>query len=312
MIYTVTLNPALDYTIQVNHLKLGKMNRTSKEELFAGGKGINVSWILNELGIVSTALGFTAGFTGKHLCSLVQKQGIKADFIHVNNGMTRINVKIKSDQESEINGLGPVIEEDDFNQLCLKIQKLKDDDILILSGSIPSCMPEDTYEILLSHLSSHVHIIVDAENKLLLNCLKYHPFLIKPNKEELEAIFNKTLHSEKELLCCAKQLQSMGAKNVLISMAEKGALLLDETQTVHRIGAAEGTLVNSVGAGDSMTAGFIAGWLKTNCYKKALLLATACGGATAFSSGLADRYQIISVLNALSEQKQLDLGGLLK
>ena len=312
MIYTVTLNPALDYTVQVDHLELGKINRTIKEDLYAGGKGINVSWILNELNIDSTALGFTAGFTGIHLCSLIQKQGIQTDFIHVNNGMTRINVKIKSDQESEINGLGPIIEDDDFKQLCQKIQTLKKDDILILSGSIPSCMPQDTYEILLQHLPSHVRILIDAEKKLLLNCLKYRPFLIKPNKEELEAIFEKTLQTEDDILSCAKQLQNMGAQNVLVSMADQGALLLDETKNIHRIGIADGTLVNSVGAGDSMTAGFIAGWLKTGSYEKALLLGTACGGATAFSSGLAEKHHIYSTLLSLAEKEHLDFGGLVE
>ena len=310
MIYTITLNPALDYTIQVNHLELGKVNRTSKEELFAGGKGINVSWVLNELGISNTALGFTAGFTGAHLRSLLEQQGIQTQFIDVKNGMTRINVKIKSTQESEINGLGPFIEDGDFKELCHQIQQLKPDDILILSGSVPSCMPFDTYDQILKHLPKGVQFIVDAEKKLLLSVLKYHPFLIKPNKEELQDLFETKLSSDDDIIHYAKQLQIMGAQNVLISMASEGSILIDEHTHVHRMKSADGKLVNSVGAGDSMTAGFIAGWLKTHSYEKALLLGTACGSATAFSSGLADKTVIHQTLLKLAEKERIDDGGL--
>lgn len=307
MIYTVTLNPALDYTIQVDHFQLGKVNRTQRENLFAGGKGINVSWILNELGIKSTVLGFTAGFTGHKLCTMIEQQGIAADFIHVANGMTRINVKIKSEQESEINGMGPVIETSDFNNLCFKIGALKKGDFLILSGSIPSCMPFNTYEIIMKQLeNTGVCIVVDAEKSLLMNGLKYHPFLIKPNKEELEQIFEIPIENSSQIIECAKRLQQMGARNVLVSMANQGALLLAENGQIYSMQAADGKMMNSVGAGDSMVAGFLAGWIKTASYEKALLLGSACGGATAFSYGLAEKSLIREVLYSLAQKTQMN------
>ncbi len=313
MIYTVTLNPALDYTIHVDHLQLGKVNRTQKEHLFAGGKGINVSWILNELGIKSTALGFVADFTGQQLSAMIEKQGIAADFIHVSKGMTRINVKIKSEQESEINGIGPIIEPDDFHQLCLKIGALKKNDFLVLSGSIPSCMPSDTYEIIMKQLeNTGVCIVVDAEKKLLMNTLKYHPFLIKPNKEELEEIFGIQIKNNDQIIDCAKKLQQMGARNVLVSMANQGALLFAENDQIYPMHSADGKMLNSVGAGDSMVAGFLAGWIKTSSYEKALLLGSACGGATAFSYGLADKTLIDEVLTSLAQKAQMNCGGLME
>lgn len=313
MIYTVTLNPALDYTIHVDHFHPGKVNRTQKEHLFAGGKGINVSWILNELGIQSTALGFVADFTGQQLCAMIAKQGIATDFIHVSKGMTRINVKIKSEQESEINGIGPMIEPDDFHQLCLKIGALKKNDFLVLSGSIPSCMPSDTYEIIMKQLeNTGVCIVVDAEKKLLMNTLKYHPFLIKPNKEELEEMFGIQMENNDQIINCAKKLQQMGARNVLVSMANQGALLLAENGQIYPMQSADGKMLNSVGAGDSMVAGFLAGWIKTSSYEKALLLGSACGGATAFSYGLADKALIDEILSSLAQKTQMNCGGLME
>ncbi|MBP3398737.1 MAG: 1-phosphofructokinase [Erysipelotrichaceae bacterium] len=313
MIYTVTLNPALDYTIKVDHLSLGKINRTKEEHLFAGGKGINVSCVLNELGIKSCALGFIADFTGQQLRSSLEKQGILTNFIVVDKGMTRINIKIKSDEESEINGMGPVIQDMDFEKLCLQIDRLNEDDILVLSGSIPSCMPADTYEIMMRRIQDkHVRIIVDAEKKLLLNVLKYHPFLIKPNKEELKEMFHAEINDDEDVIFYARKLQELGVRNVLVSMASEGSLLVDESGQVYRMGIAKGTLLNSVGAGDSMVAGFLAGWLRTNDFNKALLLATACGGATAFSHGLAHRSLIDEILHQLSTSTTITTGGLLK
>ena len=313
MIYTVTLNPALDYTIQVQNMTLGHINRTAQEHLFAGGKGINVSSILKQLNTESTALGFIADFTGIQLKDMLEAQGIKTDLIQVKQGMTRINVKIKSSTETEINGKGPLIQNEDFELLLNKLSHLNQEDVLVLSGSIPSCMPADTYERILEQVHHcNACVFVDAEKKLLMNTLKYHPFFIKPNKNELEQMFDVTLKSDEDILIYAKKLQEMGAKNVLVSMAGDGALLVCEDGTSIRMNAAHGTLVNSVGAGDSMVAGFLAGWLKTRSYEKALLLGSACGSATAFSAGLADKEMIEHILMQLSENTGIDAGGLIE
>ncbi|MBR3350324.1 MAG: 1-phosphofructokinase [Solobacterium sp.] len=299
MIYTVTLNPALDYVIQVEHFKTGQINRNKTENIYYGGKGINVSCILRELGIESTALGFTAGFTGKALSDGLAAMGIHTDFTEVEKGMTRINVKMKSDEETEINGTGPQIEESDFETFLAKIRKLKAGDTLIVSGSIPSCMGSDTYERIIQNMDENVRLVVDAEKDLLLKVLRYRPFLIKPNNIELGQMFDRVLKSDEEIIACARQLKEAGAVNVLVSRAKDGALLVDENGNVHQIGTAKGTVVNSVGAGDSMVAGFLGGYLKTGDYAYALKLGTACGGATAFHSGLATKEQIEEVLNTL-------------
>ena len=299
MIFTVTLNPALDYVIEVDHFEPGKINRNKNENLFFGGKGINVSCILHELGIESTALGFIAGFTGRSLQDGLKAQGIHTDFTEVTEGMTRINVKLRSKEETEINGMGPKITEKDFDALKEKVRRLNRGDTLILSGSIPSCMQSDTYEKIIECLEQDVNLAVDAEKDLLLNVLKYRPFLIKPNSLELGAMFERQLNSEEEILSCARALQERGARNVLVSMGKDGALLLDETGNVSRMPAAEGSCVSSVGAGDSMLGGFLAGYLRTNDYGYALKLGTACGGATAFHAGLASREQIKAVLKTL-------------
>ena len=299
MIYTVTLNPALDYVIQVDHFRPGQINRNKSENIYFGGKGINVSCILRELGLESTALGFIAGFTGRALRDGLNSMGIVSDFITAEEGMTRINVKMKSDEETEINGTGPLITEDNFEELKQKVRALKAGDMLVLSGSIPSCMQSDAYEKIIECLSPDVRLVVDAEKDLLLKILKYSPFLIKPNNLELGEMFDTVLTSEEEIVYYAKKLQERGARNVLVSMAKDGALLLDEEGNVSRIGVAKGTVVNSVGAGDSMVAGFLAGYLKTGDYAYALKLGTACGGATAFHSGLATKEQIEEVLNTL-------------
>ncbi len=299
MIYTVTLNPALDYVIQVDHFKPGQINRNKSENIYFGGKGINVSCILRELGFDSTALGFIAGFTGKALSDGLVNMGIVSDFITAESGMTRINVKMKSDEETEINGTGPLISEENFEELKNRIRKLTSGDTLVLSGSIPSCMASDTYEKIIECLNEDVRLVVDAEKDLLLKVLKYRPFLIKPNNLELGAMFNTKIKDEEEIVFYAKKLQEQGARNVLVSMAKDGAILLDENGKVSRMGVAKGTVVNSVGAGDSMVAGFLAGYLETGDYEYALKLGTACGGATAFHSGLATKEEIEGVLQTL-------------
>ena len=299
MIYTVTFNPALDYVIQVNHFKTGQINRNTKEDIFYGGKGINVSCILNELNIESTALGFIANFTGKALKDGLSQMGIHTDFIEVQKGMTRINVKMKSDEETEINGMGPVIEKVHFDALLKKIHSLKKGDLLILSGNIPSSVQSDAYEKVIEQLNEDVDFVIDAEKDLLMKTLPYHPFLIKPNNLELQEIFGVTFETEEQIIDCAKKLQEMGAKNVLVSMAKDGAILVDENGNVYKQGVCKGNVVNSVGAGDSMVAGFIAGVLKKKGYKEALKLASACGGATAFHSGLATYDQILDAMKTL-------------
>lgn len=299
MIYTITLNPALDYVIQVNHFKTGIINRTKEEHVYYGGKGINVSSILKELDISSCALGFIAGFTGDALQKGLENQGIDTQFISVKQGMTRINVKMKSDEETEINGMGPIITTQDLDQLKSIVKKLEPQDILILSGSIPSCLKSDTYQQIIETLPSDVRFIVDAEKNLLLKALPYHPFLIKPNHLELSQIFDAQIKTEEDIIFYAKKLQEKGARNVLVSRAGDGAILVDENENVYIQPACKGQVVNSVGAGDSMVAGFLAGYLKTNDYHEAMRLATACGGATAFHSGLAKKEQIEELLKTL-------------
>lgn len=300
MIYTVTFNPALDYVIKVDKFETGIVNRVFQENIFFGGKGINVSCVLRELGFDSVALGFTAGFTGKALEDGIKAQGIKSDFIHLDNGMTRINVKMKSDNETEINGMGPDISKEAIDELFEKLEKLGEKDVLALSGSIPQTLPEDIYEQIMERLQDKgVLIAVDATKDLLLNVLKYHPFLIKPNNHELGEMFHVVLESDEDIIYYAKELQKQGARNVLISMAGDGAILVTETNEVVKMGVPKGEIKNSVGAGDSMVAGFLAGYLKTGSYQEALKLGTASGSATAFSEGLAKREYIDELLKTL-------------
>ena len=301
MIYTLTMNPALDYVADLPSFKLGQVNRTQDENIFYGGKGINVSVVLKELGFESTCLGFIAGFTGNEL-----KRGVKEDlkldtnFICVEKGMTRINVKIHSDQETELNGMGPIIEQSDILKLFENLNQLQSGDILILSGSVPKTVPQTIYCDILEKLKEkEVKIVVDATGELLINTLKYQPFLIKPNNHELAEIFNVEVKSIEDIGYYARKLQTMGAKNVLISMAKDGSLLIDETGKKHRLGVCQGTVRNSVGAGDSMVAGFVAGYLSNIDYSKILKLATACGGATAFSHGLATKEKIDELIKQL-------------
>ena len=299
MIYTVTFNPAIDYIVHTGTMQVGQVNRSQGEELYFGGKGINVSFVLHELGLPSKALGFVAGFTGAAIEAGIQEQGIATDFVHLDSGFSRINVKIKSGEETELNGQGPNIAEAAVAELFEKLNQLQDGDILILAGSIPNTMPADSYEKILAHLSDkNIKVVVDATKDLLLKVLPYHPFLIKPNNHELGELFGVTLHSIEEIATYAKKLQEMGAQNVLISMAGDGALLIDETGKQHVCGVCKGTVKNSVGAGDSMVAGFVAGSMHGD-YEAALKLGTAAGGATAFSEGLAQRAEIERLLQQL-------------
>lgn len=299
MIYTVTFNPAIDYVVRTGEMKVGVVNRTESEEIYFGGKGLNVSIILNELGIKSEALGFVAGFTGEAIENGMAKDGIKTDFVHLNNGFSRINVKIQSSFETEINGQGPEISEENIEELFKKLNKIQDGDTIVLAGSIPASLPSDIYERILEYLKNKkIRAIVDATGDLLINVLKYKPFLIKPNNFELEEIFGVELKTAEDVSEYALKLKEMGAVNVLVSMAGDGAILADENGKIHACGVCSGTVKNSVGAGDSMVAGFIAGCEKKG-YEYALKLGTAAGGATAFSDGLAKKDLIYSLLEQL-------------
>ena len=304
MIYTVTFNPAIDYVMNVPGLVPGEVNRSKEEYVFFGGKGINVSLVLRELGRDSTALGFIAGFTGDAIRRGVEDAGVKSDFIRLENGLSRINVKIKASTETDLTGKGPDISVKDLQSLFEKLDTLKDGDILVLAGSIPPDLPENIYETILARLSDkNITFVVDATGDLLKNVLVYKPFLIKPNHHELGEIFGKTLKNTDEIAHYAKKMQKMGARNVLVSMAANGALLVDETGRVHIIGTAKGKAVNSVGAGDSMVAGFLAGYLEKNDYSYALALGSAAGSATAFSEGLANKELIFRLLNEIQSEK---------
>ena len=299
MIYTVTFNPAIDYVVRTGEMKVGVVNRTESEEIYFGGKGLNVSIILNELGIKSEALGFVAGFTGEAIENGMAKDGIKTDFVHLNNGFSRINVKIQSSFETEINGQGPEISEENIEELFKKLNKIQNGDTIVLAGSIPASLPSDIYERILEYLKNKkIRAIVDATSDLLMNVLKYKPFLIKPNNFELEEIFEVELKTAEDVSEYALKLKEMGAVNVLVSMAGDGAILADENGKIHACGVCSGTVKNSVGAGDSMVAGFIAGCEKKS-YEYALKLGTAAGGATAFSDGLAKKDLIYSLLEQL-------------
>lgn len=299
MIYTVTFNPAIDYVVRLDRpLAVGKVNRAKGEDCVLGGKGVNVSGVLAQLGCESIALGFVAGETGAWLERGLAAQGLRTDFVHLAHGMTRINVKIKAGQETELNGAGPDIPESAMQELEAKLDRLQKDDVLVLAGSIPASLAQTTYERLLARLAGRgVRAVVDATRDLLVNVLPYQPFLIKPNNHELSEIAGVPLESDEEITAAARDLQAKGARNVLVSMAGDGALLLDENGGVHRIGCPKGKVVNSVGAGDSMVAGFVAGYRQSGGdYDAALKLGTACGSATAFSLGLATRADIDTLL----------------
>lgn len=297
MIYTITFNPALDYIVRVDDFKLGSVNRTSYEEVYAGGKGINVSIILNNLGVESKVLGYIAGFTGNEIERRVKEFGCDSDFIKLNNGMSRINVKLKSSEESEINGQGPDVNNESLEALYKKLDGLKENDILVLAGSIPVTLPKDIYESIMSRLDGKdVKFIVDATGELLLNVLKFKPFLIKPNHHELAELFNVEIKNEDEIIYYAKKLKEMGARNVLISMAGDGAIFVTETGEVLKSIVPKGKVKNSVGAGDSMVGGFIAGYLKHNKLEEAFKMGVATGSASAFSEGLATKDKVEELL----------------
>lgn len=293
MIYTVTLNPSIDYVVHIDKLVNGITNRTTGEEYYFGGKGINVSHVLAELDLDSTALGFVAGFTGEAIEKGTRHPRITTDFIHLKEGISRINVKIKSEEETEINGQGPHIGDEALAAFMDKTDGIRDGDTLILSGSIPKTMPDDVYERILERVKDRsIRIVVDATKKLLVNSLKYRPFLIKPNRQEISEIFGAEVKDEQTTLFYARKLQEMGAKNVLVSLGGDGAMLLDETGAVHKEGVIKGKVLNTVGSGDSMVAGFVAGCIKNNDYAYALRLGSACGNATAFLDGLATKEKI--------------------
>lgn len=302
MIYTVTLNPSIDYVIELSELSAGDIMRTKAENIIFGGKGINVSSMLAHLGMRSTALGFVAGFTGEALEQGVAAMGIEPDFLKVETGFTRINVKMHAKEESEINGQGPYLRATHIEQLIKKLDRLKKDDVLVLSGNVPGSVPQDVYADIMKHLQGKgIRVSVDATNEALMSTLVYHPFLIKPNHKELADMFEVELSSREDLLVYAKELQNMGARNVLVSMAEEGALLLSEEGKVYHSKSCKGSVVNSVGAGDSMVAGFLYGYLCEHSYEVALRYGVACGSASAFSKGIAEKDKVEEMLAQLGE-----------
>ena len=301
MIYTITFNPALDYISQVNNFEIGKINRTEKEKILPGGKGLNVSTVLKNLGIKSTALGFIAGFTGEELKRNIEQRGIKTDFIKVKKGITRINVKISSKEETALNGNGPDIATEDINELLDKIEQINSKDTVILAGNIPKCINNDIYEIICKKLEQNkVRFIVDATKELLMNVLKYKPFLIKPNKEELEETFKEKIETKEDIIVHAKKLQEMGAQNVLISLGGEGAILVTKENKEYFLNAPKGKVLNTVGAGDSMVAGFIAGYEKSGEFEYAFKMGVATGSASAFSMNLATAEEVANLLKEIN------------
>ena len=299
MVYTVTLNPALDYVMKLKALRTDDINRTDGEEIYYGGKGINVSVILTQLGIPNTALGFLGGFTGRKLEEMLKNDNISCDFNYLKNGDTRINVKIKADKEIDLNACGPEITKEDMQSFLRKLDGIKSGDYLILAGSIPNTLPDDIYEQILERVGDrNINCVVDATGDLLKNVLKYKPFLIKPNHHELGDLFSVQIKSDDDIVKYSKKLQEMGARNVLVSRSKDGATLIDENGEVHSMGNVPGKVINPVGCGDSMVAGFVAGYSKTHDYKYALKLGSACGNATAFCSGLADKATIDLMLKS--------------
>ncbi len=304
MIYTVTLNPAIDYVIKLDKLNPGNINRIDSENVYPGGKGINVSGILAELGIKSIALGFVSGFSGEFIKNSLHQKGLETNFINLENGFTRINVKIKSYEETEINGQGPHISDEKLEELYLKIDKLTENDVLVLAGSIPKTLDENLYENIMKRLEKKgVKVVVDATKNLLLNVLKHKPFLIKPNNHELEEIFNVKLNDVDDIVLYAKKLQKMGALNVLVSRGKDGALLITQEGEIYTSNVGCGEVINSVGAGDSMLAGFVGEYMRSNDFEKALRQGAACGSATAFSSDLAEKDFIDEILKDIVVQK---------
>lgn len=300
MIYTITFNPALDYISQVEDFEVGKINRTKTEKILPGGKGLNVSTVLKNLGIESTALGFIAGFTGEELKRKIESYGIKTDFIKVKEGITRINIKISSNEETALNGNGPKITEEDIQELLEKIDKIGKEDIVILAGNIPKGINNNIYEIICVNLERNgVTFIVDATQELLINVLKYRPFLIKPNKEELEETFKEKIETKEEIIVHAKKLQQIGAQNVLISLGGEGAILVTTEGKEYYSKAPKGKVLNTVGAGDSMVAGFIAGYEQSGDFEQAFKMGIATGSASSFSMNLATAEEVANLLKEI-------------
>ena len=298
MIFTVTFNPSLDYIVRVDEMRLGTINRTNYEQLLPGGKGINVSIVLGNLGHPSRALGFSAGVTGVALEKLLADAGVDADLVHVKEGFTRINAKVKAVEETELNGQGPRIAPEDVDALFAKLDVLGQDDTLVISGSVPNTLPSDMYEQVMERLAGHgVRIVVDAERDLLTRVLPYRPFLVKPNNHELGDIFGVTLKTRDEVVPYARRMQEMGAQNVLVSMAGEGGVLVAADGQVYQSPAAKGTVVNSVGAGDSCVAGFLAGLMETGSYQTAFRMGLAAGSASAFSDHLATRPEVEDLMS---------------
>lgn len=305
MIYTVTFNPSLDYIVSVPDFQTGLTNRTESELLLPGGKGINVSTVLRNLGIENTALGFVAGFTGDEIVRRLEALGVRNGFIRIEEGFTRINLKLKSIDGTEINGQGPQIGRDKAELLMRQLETLGKGDVLFLSGSIPASMPDDTYRNIMDRLDGRgVQIVVDATQSLLLNVLEYRPFLIKPNNHELGEIFGVSLKTRKDVIPYGRKLQEAGAQNVLVSLAGEGAVLIAADGNVYAAPAPKGRLVNAVGAGDSMVAGFMAGWLEKQDYRHAFYMGVAAGSASAFSENLATREEIEAVYRQIWEEEK--------
>lgn len=305
MIYTVTFNPSLDYIMTVDELKLGMTNRTSAEQIFPGGKGINVSMVLNNLGFESTNLGFIAGFVGKEIKRLLEEKGCNSHFVEIENEISRINIKIKNIDGTEINGIGPNISDDKVNELLEQLSLLKNKDVLILAGSIPASMSSDIYKKIMEILSDKdIIIAVDATKDLLLNVLENKPFLIKPNNHELGEVFGVEIKTKAQALKYAKELQKKGARNVLVSMAGEGAVLAAENGSDYESPAPKGKLVNAVGAGDSMVAGFMAGWLSKQNYEHAFKMGISTGSASAFSENLATKKEVETIYNAITDKQR--------
>ena len=297
MVYTVTFNPSLDYVVNLNEFNEGKVNRTQTEKINVGGKGINVSLVLTNLGVENIVLGFVAGFTGKEIETTLRQKGCNVEFIYLQEGFSRINVKIKTETESEINGTGPEISESDLNKLCEKLDEIKDGDVLVLAGSIPKSLPDTIYmDILKRFEGRNIKSVVDATGKLLENVLKYRPFLIKPNNHELEEIFGVMMDSEEKILHYGKELINMGARNVLVSRGKDGAILFTGDGNAIKMEAPDGKVIDTVGAGDSMVAGFIAGFLEKEDYEYALKMGICTGSASAFSNELATREEVETLL----------------
>ena len=300
MVYTLTLNPSIDYVVRLDQFINGNTNRTSSEEYYIGGKGINVSCILRELGMSSTALGFTAGFVGDAIEKGLQDMGIHADFVRLPEGVSRINVKIMGESETEINGQGPGISAAEFDRLLTRTDAINAGDTVVLAGSVPKTVPDDAYERILRSIEwRDVRTVVDATGNLLLRCLAFRPFLIKPNRQELSELFGREIASEKDIESCAKELRKKGARNVIVSLGGDGAILYAEDGNVYQSGVVKGTVQSTVGSGDSMVAGFIVGFERTRDYAFSLKLGAACGNATAFSPGLAQIEKINDIFGKI-------------